>query len=252
VVPGNACCCDTLQQQIPPLSQWGTEYALVPYLSRLESGVGTSSASANEMVPWRFVGAANGTKLAYDPERPVGAPETLAEGEVVSFITDRFVTVRSQDDAHPFYAAVYMTGSKAYSVSGVLGDPDFVNVIPADQFLDRYVFSADHSYPETTLTVVRKKSGDGFRPVRLDCAGEISGFRPLGTAGRYEYAFVRLTHRFLPQAFGAGECGYGRHQAASEGPFSITVWGLGDDASYGYPGGMGLRPVNDVKVPVPR
>src|SRR6185369_10475278 len=32
--------CDTLDQQIPPLAQWGSEYALVPYLSRLEGGTG--------------------------------------------------------------------------------------------------------------------------------------------------------------------------------------------------------------------
>ncbi len=62
---------------------------------------------------------------------------------------------------------------------------------------------------------------------------------------------MQLTDGFRPQTFGTSSCGYGRHEAKSEGPFSVTVWGMGKAASYGYPAGQGLRPVNAVKVPVP-
>ncbi len=250
-VPRRTCCCDTLQQQIPPLSQWGSEYALVPYLSRLEEKTGSESSIAREKVPYRLVGAIDGTKLTYDPERPVGAPDTLSKGEAVVFTTDRVVTVRSQDDDHPFYAAVYMTGSQFNSGTGTVGDPDFVNIVPSNQFLDRYIFSTDYSYADTTLTFVRKKTSQGFEPVVLDCAGEVSGWRSLDSKGEYEFAWVRITHAFTPEKFGDSSCGYGRHEAKSNGPFSVTVWGLSKDASYGYPGGMGLRPVNTVTVPVP-
>jgi hypothetical protein len=244
--------CDTLHQQIPPLAQWGSEYALVPYRSRLDDGAGGGgSAIAYESVPYRIVGAADGTKLTYDPFTPDGAPETLSAGQVVEFRTSRFLTVKSQDNDHPFYAAVFMTGSLAYGVQ-ILGDPDFVNIVPSDQFLDRYIFSADYTYPETSLTLVRRKTTTGFKPVTLECAGEVTGWQPLGSAGEYEYVFLRLTQGFKPQTFGASECGYGRHEAKSEGPFSVTVWGIGQTASYGYPGGMGLRPMNAVKASVPR
>src|SRR5690606_18357697 len=99
--------------------------------------------------------------------------------------------------------------------------------------------------------VVRKKTPAGFLPVKLDCGGDVTGFSPVdGADGDYEFAWVQLTAGFAPQKLSSGECGYGRHAAESEGPFSITVWGWGKDASYGYAGGMGARPINDAPLPV--
>ena len=256
-LPGELKYCDLTQQQIAPFSQWGSEYALVPFASRIESLTGQT----REIVPWGLVGAVDGTVLTYEPERPLGAPETLGAGQVATFFTDAFVVVKSQDSAHPFHAAVYMTGSKfnggtgqpeqpfGPTQPGSLGDPDFVNVVPSDQFLDRYVFFADYTYPDTSLTVVRRKAKDGFKPVVLECGGEITGFAPLGSSGEYEFAWVKLTSGWGPQKLANGECGYGRHEARSEAPFSITVWGIGQDASYGFAGGMGSRPINDAPAP---
>ena len=241
--------CDLTQQQIPPFAQWGTSYALVPYQSRIEALAG----AARETVLWSFVGAVDGTIQTYDPAKPAGAPTTLAAGEVVTFQTDQLVTVRSQDSKHPFQASVYMSGSMngGGSPTGgrTLGDPDFVTMVPTDQFLDRYVFFADYTFPETSLTLVRHKTPTGFKPVTLECAGEITGWEPLGTTGELEFTWVRLTSGSRPQTFTGGSCGYGRHEASSEGPFSVTVWGIGRDASYGYAGGMGSRPINDAPPP---
>ncbi len=241
--------CDLTQQQIAPFAQWGTSYALVPYLSRLAS----VSVETRERVLWSFVGAVDGTELTYDPVKPAGAPSALAAGEIVTFETDELVSVRSQDTKHPFQASVYMTGSMSgggWSTGGrTLGDPDFVTLVPTDQYLDRYVFFADYTFPETSLTVVRRKTAAGFMPVTLACAGEIEGWRPLGADGELEFAWVRLTSGYRPQSFAGGLCGYGRHEASSEGPFSVTVWGIGRDASYGYAGGMGSRPINDAPPP---
>jgi hypothetical protein len=248
-IPSDTSYCDLTQQQIAPFAQWGTEYALVPYLSRLIAVEGTT----RENVAWSLVGAVNGTELVYDPAKPPAAPETLAAGQVASFMTDALVTVKSQDSGHPFHASVHMTGSMASGgirggMSSTLGDPDFVNIVPSDQFLDRYIFFADFTYPETSLTIVRRKTSGGFMPVKLACGGEISGFAPLGTRGEYEYAWVKLTSGYAPLASVCG--GYGRHEATSDGPFSITVWGWGKDASYGYAGGTGSRPINEARLPV--
>jgi hypothetical protein len=248
-IPSDTPYCDLTQQQIAPFAQWGTSYALVPYLSRIQA----LSGIIRETVAWSFVGAADGTVLTYDPEKPPGAPDSLDAGQVASFMTDALVTVRSQDSKHPFHASVYMTGSTSGGgLAGrgtTLGDPDFVNIVPTDQFLDRYVFFTDYTYPETSVTIVRRKTGDSFKPVTLGCAGEIQGFAPLGTSGEYEYAWVRLSTAFTPQTFAGGTCPYGRQEASSEGPFSVTVWGWGKDASYGYAGGMGSRPINDAPTP---
>ncbi|MBX3212721.1 MAG: IgGFc-binding protein [Labilithrix sp.] len=248
--PSDTPYCDLSQQQIAPFAQWGTSYALVPYLSRIQA----ISGIIRETVPWSFVGAVDGTVLSYDPEKPSGAPETLEAGQIVSFRTDALVTVKSQDAKHPFHASVYMTGATAGGgVPGrgvTLGDPDFVNVVPSEQFLDRYVFFTDFTFPDTSLTLVRRKTPTGFKPVTLACAGEITGWEPLGTSGEFEYVWVRLTSGFAPQTFTGGTCGYGRQEARSEGPFGVTVWGVGKDASYGYAGGMGSRPINEAPLPV--
>ncbi|MDF2694625.1 MAG: hypothetical protein K0S65_3008 [Labilithrix sp.] len=250
-VPGAWGTCDLLQQQIPPTAQWGTEYALVPFPPRTE---GLGGTIVREQVPYAIVGAVDGTQLTYEPSRPLGAPETLNAGESVGFITDNLLVVRSQDASHPFYASVYMTGAQfgggAANGRMVSGDPDFVNIPPSDQFLDRYVFFTDYTYPETRLTVVRRKTKNGFAPVVLECAGELDNFQPLGTSGEYEYAWVSLTKGYVGQQIGQGQCAYGRQEAHSDGPFSVTVWGIGEAASYGYAGGTGLRPINDV-VPEP-
>ena len=161
-------------QQIPPLSSWGHEYALVPYKPRVRG--------FEKAVPWRFVGAVDGTVLTYDPAPPIGAPTTLRAGEVVTFST-KIASVKSQDAEHPFYAAGYMTGSMYNAIGGspaarTTGDPHFVNVVPSDQFLDDYVFFTDHTYANTTLTVVRRKTDKGFLPVELDCAGDIRASSP--------------------------------------------------------------------------
>lgn len=234
--------CDLTQQQIIPVSQWGHDYALVPNRPRI------GNENARDLVPWSFVGAADGTVLTYDPARPVGAPETLAAGERAVFITDQLVSVRSQDDAHPFQVSTYMTGS-AYGA--LLGDPDFVNVVPSAQFLDRYVFFADFTFSDTSVTLVRRKTAKGFSPVKLDCAGEVTGWKPLGTTGEYEFVWLALTESHTPHKLDATHtCGYGLNVAESDGPFGITVWGIDLYASYGFPGGTGSRPITSIQIPV--
>ncbi len=241
-VPKNIQACDALQQQLPPLGQWGSEYALVPYRDRFGG-----EHERREVVPYRLVGAVDGTVLTYDPVKPRDAPTSLRAGEVLSFMSDELVVVKSQDADHPFYVSVMMTGALFNSGAASDGDPDFVNLVPTDQFLDRYVFFADHTFPETSLTLVRRKTAKGFMPVELDCIGEVQSFRPLGATGEYEYAWVDLTKGSLPTS---GTCGAGRREAKSDGPFSVTVWGMGYCASYGYAGGAGSRPITKVEVPV--
>ena len=240
---------DALHQQIPPFAHWGTEYAVVPYKPRIQS----FSQDAREQVPYTIVGAVDGTVLTYDPSRPRDAPATLQAGESASFFTDDVFVVKSQDAEHPFHVNVYMTGAAYPGISAgggeTLGDPEFVNVPPADQFLDRYVFFTDFTYDETTLTIVRRKTAKGFAPVELECAGEITGFMPLGSGGEYEFAWVQLTAAYRGKTFPKGTCGYGRQEAHSTGPFAVTVWGISPYASYGYVGGTGLRPIHQAPPP---
>ena len=125
---------------------------------------------------------------------------------------------------------------------GGMGDPDFVNVVPTGQYMSSYSFYADSTYPEHSLVIVRKKTRGEFKDVWLECAGNLPDFRPIDTAGQYEYTRVDLSRLFRPgDKFGDKQCTTGLQRMKSEGPFAATLWGWGSYASYGYPGGLANR-----------
>jgi IgGFc binding protein len=141
-----------------------------------------------------------------------------------------------------------MTGEEFAQAQAFQGDPEFVPVVPTEQYLGKYVFFVDTTHPNSQLVVVRsRQSGKDFAPVTLDCAGALEEWTPLGTSGAYEYNRIWLTKEKKPQSVGSGTCGAGRHAIESDGAFAVTVWGTAPYASYGYPGGGALRTLNAVE-----
>lgn len=242
-VPSGQGNCDSGQQQIPPVSAMGSEYVGVIHKPR--NGLST------EAPPWRFVGAVDGTVLTWEGNEPAGAPKSLDLGQVAEIAGPGPFVVKSQDAAHPFYLGGYMTGGQPY---GGEGDPDWVNVIPPQQYLDHYVLFTDPTYPETNLVVVRTPSKvDGkFAEVNMTCSGgttmALTGWKP---AGSYEYTRVQLVTGDFTSVDG---CNNGRQEIQSDQPFGVTVWGWGATqqtqfVSYAYPAGAGFQPINEVTVP---
>jgi len=236
LIPSDTPACDYLQQQLPALAQWGSEYAAAGYRSR---------SGGTEPVPYRIVAARDGTKLDYDPPQPpTGAPLELAAGETATFYAgndDAFV-VRTQDAEHPIYVAAYMTGGSTTPYGD--GDAEYVNVIPAQQYQSAYSFYADPTYRDTSLVIIRRKTGGVFKDVWLDCAGTLSDWKPIGVRGEYEWRRVDLARKFgKGDSFGDVTCGLGLHQMQSDGEFTATLWGWDWYASYAYPGGTALRNV---------
>ncbi len=239
--------CDYLDQQIPPPSEWGTEYALVPCRSRWVT---------DELTTYRLVGAVDGTELTYDSlgAIPFDVPKTIRRGESYLVRLGAPTAVRSQDSSHPFYAAAYLSSEKgaeaafptpAYPgpIPVNLGDPEFVNLVPSEQFLERYVFYMDPSYSSNFIAVVRRRGVPGFAPVEVECGGEfqeVADFHALGRSGQFELAYYGM------DGVAGQRCGAGRHEGRSAEPFAVYVWGLAPYASYGYAGGRGLRPLFDI------
>ncbi len=244
-IPSTRSACDMALQQLPSFEQWGSEYVGIGYRPRL-------LGNEREPMPYRIVAARDGTRLDYDPAVPPGAPLTMSAGEVVTFwpgVGDAFV-VRTQDVEHPIYLAAYMAGGGATDepdelgsmTFNTIGDPEFVNVVPAGQYLSSYSFFADPTYAETSLVIVRAKNRGAFADVWLECAGNLTGWKPVGTRGDYEWTRVDLGRRGGPgDAFDGGVCQTGLHRMRSEGPFTATIWGWDSWASYAYPGGMAQR-----------
>jgi hypothetical protein len=245
---------DSAEQMLPPVRALGSEYVAVRYRSR---------SVVEESVPWRIVGVIDGTTLTYEPAPPPGAPSAISGQQLAEFDAPGPFVVHSQDAQHPFYLASYMTGGQDFDLG--TGDPEFVNVIPPAQFLPRYTFFTDPTYPETNLVVVRARDAQtGQMPdVTLDCAGTLSGWAAVGTAGTFEMTRVDLSTGDFQ---GVGGCDNGVHVIASSSSgasFGVTVWGWGNDVtwptdqgddeenpkftrwvSYGYPAGANFKPLN--------
>ncbi len=292
-VPLDVTRADTAEQMLPPVRALASEYVAVRYRNR---------GMIEEIVPWRIVGVVNGTQLTFDPPQP-NAPTSVDARQFVEFDEPGPFVVRSQDYDHPFYMAAYMTGGcgapaidagigrgvncppgpdPASSMAGPFdgnGDPEFLNVVPPQQYLPRYTFFTDPTYPETNLVVVRVRNPQtGLMPdVVLDCAGTLTGWAPVGSDGVYEMTRVDLsTGDFL----GVGGCDNGVHTITATIPgaptmgsgapvpqIGVTVWGWGNGitwppdnhastdetnpkftrwVSYGYPAGANFQALNNV------
>jgi hypothetical protein len=240
-VPNAQPYCDHAEQQIPPVQALGHEYMGVTYRQRAQSP---------EHPPWRIIGAVDGTQLSYSIA--VGGPSVINQGEIAEFETGTPFVVKSQDADHPFLVVGYMTGASGVTPSDGYGDADFVRAVPTDQYLARYVFFTDPTYPETNLVVTRKRQNGTFSDVSLDCAGTLTGWQSIDA--EHEYTRIDLVrHDFQPQ----GKCDNGRHEMTSDAPFGLTVWGWGTPettsytgyVSYGYPAGENVQTLTNVVVP---
>lgn len=241
-IPIGKYACDSAHQQLLPVKALGHEYVAVRYRDRV--------AGFNETTPWTLIAAVDGTTFTYDPAPPTSAPASLAGGQLARFDATSPFTVKSQDDQHPFYLAGHMTGWTVLPPPSSEGDAEYVTVIPPQQYLSRYLFLTDPTYKNTNLVFVRKKAADGtFKDVTLDCAGTLGGWQPVGVAGEYEHTRVDLVIGGAAQ----GACDNGVHDAQSQEPFGLTVWGWDFAVSYAYPAGMSTQPINSVVVqPVPK
>jgi len=228
--------CDSAHQMIPPINAQGSEYVAMPYADR---------AGIPESIFYRVVGAVDGTQLTYDPPLP-NVPTVINSGQVFDFERIGAFVVTSQDADHPFYLGQMMSGCMVGgSYSNNLGDEEYVNMLPPAQFLAKYVFFTDPTYPTTNLVITRVKTSSGFKDVSVDCLGNIGGWIPVGTNGQYEITNVDLI-RLGTSNMG---CTNGPHTAESEGPFGLMVWGLDTFSSYAYPAGGSVAPINTVVVP---
>jgi hypothetical protein len=262
------------EQMIPPVQALGNQYVGVRYRTR--------SPPVEESTPWRLIGAVDNTILTFDPPQS-GAPPSLSAHQLAEFDATGPFVVSSQDNLHPFYFAQYMTGGEPFS--GV-GDPEYVNVVAPAQYLSRYTFFTDPTYPETNLVVVRVlDAASGLFPdVTLDCAGKLTGWAPVGSSGTYQFTRIDLSSGNFQ---GQNGCNNGVHtikgsfsseagiEAGGSTPyFGVTVWGwgntvtdplpdtleagpyMGENAptftrwvSYAYPAGANITKLNSVVVP---
>ena len=212
--------CDHVEEQIFPLETWGQNYI-----------ASRNPKRGNEPMRWRILAAKDNTKVDFDPPTVLGATININKGQLVEFDEQIDFSIKADD---PVLVAGYMLGCSATGVPSCPGDPYMLLMIPNEQFQSEYVFLVDSSYEKDYAKFVRPTGAQ----VNLACFGVIPDNRwtKIGNSG-FEWAAITMNP-------GEAACKVGTNEVTGDMPFGISVSGQSAAASYAYPGGLALKPIN--------
>ncbi len=237
--------CDHVEEQILPLTAWGTSTVLARYADRQDC--------SDNMVAWRIIAGADNMTVTFDPPAPAplnGSYTFAQQGEQITFGSDmdHFVEGILNDPPDPsepgasFFAYQMMTSCLYADCFDVEGDPMMLQSAPAGQFLDRYVFTTDDvfDFAYDHIIIVRWGNTD----VTLDCLGLIpnSEFEPVGSSN---WQTARI---FIDNPENSTGCLDGAHVLTASAQVGLSVVGSSHANSYGYLGGVGVRSINPAPV----
>lgn len=238
--------CDPLQELLIPLDYWGKRYVAAH-----------SPIRGTERHYWRIYSSGPGVRIRAEGNLGCTAPILTAEncappnefdGEGCTFekrgswiqvdVENGCSFFLDSDDTGAYMPVQYMqsrlAGGEPLEESTLLGDPSMYQMIPIEQFLNRYVFSTGVGFDFHVVQVIRPVDGP---TVFLDNVS-VSGFYPVNES--WEVADVPIEE--------------GPHVIDSGAPFGIVQIGYSSDeatelcqnpippyvchSSYAYPGGM--------------
>jgi len=206
-VPSGVTYCDHVEEQMLPLDYWGKTY------------VGAHSPKrGSEKHYWRVFGGEDGVVVSTVPAQP-GTPITLAKGEWKELVIANNTSFMFEGTG-PFLPVQYLEGTDGGANTG---DPAMYQMIPVEQFLDRYAFVTGEGYTQNYVQVIRAKGG----PNVLVDGVVVAGYYAVGN-------FEVSDWPIQP----------GAHLAESDQPFGILQIGYTDVTSYAYPGGLRLEIIN--------
>ncbi len=204
-IPVGVTFCDHIQEQAIPLEYWGLAY------------VGAHAPKRNnESYVWRVYGGEDGITVSTTPAQP-GFPVQLNKGQFYEFSTKDSLIFTGTG---PFMPVQYLVGQNGGAGTG---DPAMYQMVPVEQFLDRYVFVTGIGYNLHYAQIVRTKGG----PDVLVDGVVVAGYYDLGD---YQVADWSISE--------------GTHLAESDAPFGIYQVGYTNVTSYAYPGGLRLKVIN--------
>ncbi len=229
---------DYLEEQLPPRSAWGKEFAVIKFQPR-----------GGESDLYRIIADKDGAVITV-----TGGPNTsynLNQGEFVEFESADSFTVSSTEAiliAHMLESCSNASGTidpvtfpgefeasvncgTSTSASN-LGDPGLSFVTPSDQWRNRYTFAAPGTYAWDMVTVMSEAAI--WPTINIDGAP-----LPVPTSlGSTTMVYAR---------FAVSD---GAHVIQSAfGPFGLEVYGYDCRVSYAYAGGLSLGVINTPPVP---
>jgi hypothetical protein len=213
-IPYDKFACDHVEQQMFPLETWGTNYLCGHHWTQ----------DPGEPTMWRVMSGSDANEIAFNPSS-VYPNITLNKGDFVEFESFEDFEVVGQGRVA---VARFMVGQNYTSdtLPPENGDPAFSLEVPVEQYRQDYTFLAPTTYVHNYLTVVHEV---GVFPV-------LDGDSIVGQG-----ISVNITDDYSKTEL---EIDGGIHYIESEGPFAITVYGVGRYTSYMYPGGLDLAKVD--------
>jgi hypothetical protein len=217
--------CDTVLEQLLPISGWGTRYFSAPLKTRnhiLSDGKGdTLRVTAAENNTFVTVTDDAGSNVIVLSANQIHEQRVIGPSQVVS--------------EKPVLSAVYANSSDFDVV--LESDPFMVMLQPERHWLDRYIICAPPTedgvsgFEQSYVNIIVRNTVDAAT-LRLNGA-PIVGFLPLGGTS-YFYAQVDLDPTLE-----------GHVIRSTRATFGVTVYGFSEYDSYGYPGGMRFDDVRD-------
>lgn len=254
-VPVESGFCDHLQEQMIPLEYWGKEYVGAHSPTRL-----------NEKHYWRVYAGEDNVKVTTEPAQP-GTPINLGKrGQFVDLEIDTGVSFVFKS-SKPFLPVQYISGAQT---GPGFGDPAMYQMVPVEQFLDRYAFVTGVNYGLNYAQVIHKK---GDADIVIDGA-KVTGYYDVGAYEVADWLIEEGAHEGISDdTFGLISIGYtipknclpaivdadcdtdghprcctvcvGKSKDPECGKIDHKVCCDGPYASYAYPGGMRLKQIYD-------
>lgn len=214
--PTGSPACDHMEESVFPAETLGRRYFVSVPTSPKGNVVG-------HVV--RLYGNADGTSLTYPSGQPVGAPTTLAAGQVVDLgiVNKSFEIVGDHEFAVGSFQLGAVLVDPSTPTSKQQGDPAQSLATAVEQYRKKYVFLAPADYDVSFVDVVQPMSA------ALTLDGNAVGIKPTEIGSGYGVARILL---------GAGNGG--AHLLTATAPIGIQVMGYGTYTSYQYPGGLNL------------
>ncbi len=220
----NTCCADHLEQQLFPVSTWGSHYIATKSWDR-----------GQEADIWRILAAKDNTTVKLvPPQQGVNVP-VLGRGEWFEFESRQHFEILSTDPDKPILVGQFLAAQDAPdpNVGGIAqpgdagtGDPAFLLAIPVEQYRKDFVILVPAEYENSYVNIVAPTGA----AVALDGVDVLPGyFEPISAAG---YSVYR--DRLEP----------GAHTITSDEPAGVIVYGYDQYVSYGYTGGLDLAEIN--------
>ena len=247
------CCQDHLEEQLFPISTWGTKYLATKFQPR-----------GNEKDTWRILASQDGTNVTTSPV--VANVPVLNKGQWYEFETDKDFSINADK---PILVGQFMAAANAPDPNSdvcttkfadqsekictsfwndlgspqpckknadcpnipqqgdaKVGDPDFSLLVPSDKYLSQYVFLVPNNYDKNYVNIIAPVGGSATLDGQAIDPGSFTPFSTGWTVARLEA--TPGSHTLTCPTLNAKNCG-------------LVVYGWAPYVSYSYPGGVMLK-----------